>query len=273
MPLLTPELVKRLTLYGVGRSELRLDTWGGPDATGSATLHALLESGKSTPITQGTLSTDRSLTRSTVPITLPIYSLDLNVSDALRRGDLYTRCALLIDGREVGDYWMAYKSRGDGLGWPPGIFESSVNGRGKLRSVAMSNPVIGAEISETVPTNAYWEILTVTTGTLVASATAGTREPSWIIDDGTNELIRFNSGQTVAAGGTSDPFIITQTQIRGAIDRLRTNAAAPVRSLYGGIPMFQAYRLRTVTNNLDTNATTGDNWGAGRMWVMEWIEE
>jgi hypothetical protein len=84
-------------------------------------------------------------------------------------------------------------------GFPGGILRSPLEGPGVLRSITGTVPGAGAEISETVPTNARWAVRSFRY-TLTASATVATRNSQLVFDDGTNILLRQQPATNQAAG-------------------------------------------------------------------------
>lgn len=86
------------------------------------------------------------------------------------------------------------------LGWPGSGVRESVDGPGVLRSIAGTQPGAGAEVSETVPTGARWELLVAYLG-LTTSATVANRNVGLTLDDGTNAYFidRANANATAGA--------------------------------------------------------------------------
>jgi len=62
---------------------------------------------------------------------------------------------------ELSTLAQGYVTSKQRLGWPGGIFGSSLDGGGALRVISGTTPAAGANISETVPTGARWELLAV----------------------------------------------------------------------------------------------------------------
>jgi hypothetical protein len=148
------------------------------------------------------------------------------------------------------------------IAWPGSPIRPSIDGSGVLRSITGTDPAAGAEISETVPTNARWYLYTFR-ASLVTDATVANRQPVLVVDDGTSELFRaahplnqtagttwMNSWTVVGAGSSGGGF--------GVIHALPDRVILP-----GGS------RIRTVTNAIQA----GDNWSAPQLLVEEWIED
>jgi hypothetical protein len=84
----------------------------------------------------------------------------------------------------------------------PGVpIASPLDGGGALRSIAGTTPGAGAEISETVPTGARWELLAFQ-ATFVTSAAAANRVPQLTLDDGTTVYFRLGAALNQAASLT-----------------------------------------------------------------------
>lgn len=147
------------------------------------------------------------------------------------------------------------------LAFPNSPISSTIDGPGILRSVAGTNQAAGAEISETVPTGARWELVGLSF-VLVTSAAVANREVSIVIDDGTTTLFTSPSGFTHAASLTrrySADVLGAQTAPTQGTDR--QIVIAPMTLLAG-------WRIRTVTTALDV----GDDFGAPQLQVKETLE-
>lgn len=180
-------------------------------------------------------------------------------------GQTWVRCTLFHGETSVGTFqallFQGYVSTGYWLAWPPGIYDRIADGPGAIRSVTGTNPAAGAEISETVPTNALWRLYSVRAA-LVTNATVAARRVSLVIDDGTTILIDVENPNTQAAGLTV-PYLAA----RFGYD-LTTTTVAEQFALPDLPPLREGFRVRTVTSNLQA----GDNWGAPQLLLEEWIE-
>jgi len=138
----------------------------------------------------------------------------------------------------------------------------SSEGPGVLRTIVGTNPAVGVEIAETVPTNARWR-LQAFRFQLVASGTVANRRPTLIIDDGANEIWRQNSNVDQTAGQTSvyeaAPGVSFST-----IDVRTYSLPLPI-----GLVLAEGYRIRTSTAAIDA----GDDYAAPIYSVEEWIED
>lgn len=138
----------------------------------------------------------------------------------------------------------------------------SIDGGGALRSITGAVPGAGAEISETVPTGARWELLALTM-TLTTSATVANRLPTVTIDDGA--LVYFRqSAMIVLAQSLNLAF---QWAEGTPSFTLATNglpaAPLPVNNRLGA-----GHRIRTSTAAI----AVGDQYSLIQYLVREWIE-
>lgn len=147
--------------------------------------------------------------------------------------------------------------------WPGSPLETSDSGPGCMRTLTGTDPAAGAEISETVPTGARWE-LTAIGFTLVSDATVATRRPNLFLDDGTlNDYFR-----------SANPG----TQTASSSNRYHFAPSMPLAAIVGGTSqlgglitphiMPAGHRIRTATNSLQA----GDNYGSPTYVVREWLE-
>ncbi len=148
------------------------------------------------------------------------------------------------------------------LSWPGGLLRSSAEGPGVLRSITGTNPAAGAEISETVPTNARWRFYSLT-AQLVASATVANRIVSFAMDDGAN--VHYRMGQNTAqTAGSTRTWCLSGSPF--------SNALSGTSLLMVGAPeiyLAAGFRIRTITEGFQA----GDDWAAPQFLVEEWIEE
>lgn len=148
------------------------------------------------------------------------------------------------------------------LGWPGTPIRRSAQPPGAVRAVTGTDPAAGVEISETVPTNARWRLLSLLAA-LVTDATVANREAALVVDDGTNNQVRAPAGVNHAASLTrtynfhpwANRFTIAQD----------ATITPPIPDLWlpGG------FRIQTITTNLQA----GDNWGAPQLLIEELIED
>lgn len=137
----------------------------------------------------------------------------------------------------------------------------SLEGRGVIRSIAGTDPAAGAEISETVPTNARWRLL-LFTARFVSDSTAVNRNPSLTLDDGTTVLLSADPPEAQTATQNFRYYAGPGTQ------RLAFFYDNKSWNLPTDVILPSAYRIRTITGGLQA----GDNYGAPQLEVEEWLE-
>jgi len=215
-----------------------------------------------------TPNTNRSKAESTYTLTTGRL-IDVAVtpkSGAPYRGHCYVTLGLARRTAPTTEYYQdlakGYITAAGGLIWPGGPYLDSVEGPGLLRSVTGTDPAAGAEISETIPTNARWRLRSLR-AVLSTDATVLVRTVSFIMDDGTAVLVKFPSATTQAAS-LARAYNLAEYAYQ---------PAASVDQIFLSIPfnlyLFQGWRFYSVTYNIQA----GDNWGAPQMEVEEWIEE
>jgi len=90
-----------------------------------------------------------------IPIMVSVFCL----SDAMDRGEMWAEMWLTINGERVFRFGSGYISAQTAISWPAQINETEHPGRGLITRVAGANPAVGAECSDTVPTNERWRVL------------------------------------------------------------------------------------------------------------------
>jgi len=185
---------------------------------------------------------------------------------ACRRGQCYVRAGVAhgITGLSQGTRILIsdYVTDTDFIAWPSGVPRSSLEGPGMLRTIAGTNPAAGAEISETVPTNARWRLRAMQFN-LTADANVANRRVVIQVDDGSNVLFQVQAQENQVASSTEGYHAAawgTLVTTFGTIHQV---------SLPPDLMLFQGWRILTTTTNLQT----GDNFTAPRMLVEEWIED
>jgi len=148
------------------------------------------------------------------------------------------------------------------LVWPPATIGEAAAGMGLMRSIVGTDPAAGNEISETVPTNARWRLISVYFY-FSTSAVVGNRTVRLIIDDGANPVWQVNA-----------PIPHPENRIRlyvagAGFARDAQEASNPMLPLPQGLVLAEGYRIRTDTVGLDT----GDTYSAPHLLVEEWIED
>src|SRR5579859_4594563 len=148
------------------------------------------------------------------------------------------------------------------IGWPGSTFQGMLDGEGAIRSITGTTPGAGAQISETVPTGARWELLAVL-ASLTTSAVVANRIAEWTIDDGANIFWR-NGANVTQTASTTNKYIISEGFNQFNIDT--SNDAA--RCLLNFTRITAGFRFRTLVAAMDA----GDQWTAPQYLVKEWLE-
>ena len=214
----------------------------------------------STPLTQGGTITSAAATvaagtkRGQVYVGLYVVDATNRIRGGLFRGYVY-------DSHEL--------SLGEFIEPGPG------GGEGNIRTVTGTDPgSSGEEISEAVPTNAIWRLLSFS-AVLVTGSDAATRNAQLVIDDGAAANRReYHVGQDQTAsltrthlwhrGGTNPNTLET----RSFVD---TDTVLSNPSLRDNIFLPEAYRIRTLTVAIDVTGPSFDNWSAPIFQVEEWL--
>lgn len=148
------------------------------------------------------------------------------------------------------------------LGWPPYSLRSQAEEPGLMRTIVGTNPAAGAEISESVPTDARWRLVG-TRFQLVTDGTVINRRVQVSIDDGVNVQLHTGATDVQVAGETKTYNAGAWGAWQADVSNQRWLALPPDIELLGG------YRIRTDTLNLQA----GDDYGAPVLLVEEWIDE
>lgn len=156
-----------------------------------------------------------------------------------------------------------YLAGGVAVAFPGGPIRSSVEGPGALRSITGTDPAAGAEISETVPTNARWRLHSLR-AQFLADATAATRRPTLVVDDGTTMYGRFGGVSVNVVAGQS-----MQISFAPVGENVNISGIYSVVSILNEPLLLAGHRFRTITISIQA----GDNWGVPQFLVEEWIEE
>lgn len=145
------------------------------------------------------------------------------------------------------------------LSWPGGILSTNLDCAGNIRVITGTLPAAGVQISETVPANARWNLLSITFS-FTASATVATRLIQLILDDGTNVYGTFLSPASVTAGlSLITTFAVGVTTT--------TNATSQMIAIVSPAILSAGFRIRTNVLNMQA----GDQLTAPVYQVEEWI--
>lgn len=212
-------------------------------------------------------TTDRTTTTWWVPLGAG-WLLDVSafvITGTPQHGQCWVRLAIVRGGPSAGmetsQLSHGYITTHRYIGWPLGIIEAPLDGPGALRSITGTQPGAGANLSETVPTGARWEIVSVY-ATFTTSATVATRVVSIIVDDGTNNLHAMSPQQTQTAS-QSIAYSVSQVSSAG-FSNSDNKYAVPLPE---GLRLGAGFRFRSSVNNLQA----GDQFGAPQLLIKEWM--
>lgn len=186
-------------------------------------------------------------------------------SGTARRGQCFARVGLaqgITSARTDYDLLAQdYVGTGLGLSWRPGRIRSSSDAPGIIRTITGTDPAAGADISETVPTGARWNLLAMR-AQLVTDATAANRRALFRLTDGTTPFSQVRSELVQTASQT-----ITYVWQRGV---------PSLNSSDDGFAMVQMPDLPTlgagfIILSATVNLQAADNWAAPILIVEEWI--
>lgn len=148
------------------------------------------------------------------------------------------------------------------IAWPGSVVGSPLEGAGALRTITGATPAAGAEVSETVPTGARWQLVSFR-ATFAASAVVSNRNLFLQLDDGTTvleQVIQFNA--VTASGGANAYWMagfgpVTVNFGNGQMQGIGTSAW-----------LAAGHRIRTLTIGIDA----ADTWTNVRYKVREFLE-
>ena len=210
-----------------------------------------------------TTDADRSIKSQTFKLQgIPLGIEAVAWTTPVQNGRCFINMFLLAGGVRLFSLGSGYLSDGKQISWPPAKHTPMGSGPGFLRSITGTDPAAGAEVTETVPTNARWRLV-FARAILVTDATVANRRCNWLIDDGVNTFVAADDAYDQTAS-TTISHCLSAIQVRGGIGT-DVNTQLPSVPLF----LFQGWRVRTSTTNLQA----GDNYGAPRLLVEEWIEE
>ena len=148
------------------------------------------------------------------------------------------------------------------LPFPMPMPESSLDGAGALRSISGTTPAAGAEISETVPTGARWELLAFA-ALLTTAVAAANRIVQLTLDDGAAVYGRFSNQQNQAASLAWNYSWGEGLPLLNSGGLLVVHGTLPVNNGLGS-----GHRIRTST----TAIQAADQWSAVQYLVREFLE-
>lgn len=201
------------------------------------------------------------------PITLPeCFILSLSIASNLSsdRRTIFTAAiisrGLPASGVQSQVLCQGYTNNAAGISYPQGVNTNNLDCVGQIRSITGTTPGVGAEISETVPSNVRWRLIAFRYQ-LTSSATVANRTPTIALDDGTN--IFWSQYSTATQTATLTWTYAYATGLAGQLggpSNFSLQLPAPLILMPG-------YRIRTITGGLQVN----DQYTAPQYLVEEWL--
>lgn len=162
----------------------------------------------------------------------------------------------------LGTLLQGYLTGGQDLGFPGSPIVHSLSQLAP-RLILGTTPAAGAELSETVPTGARWELLSFDS-LFTTDATVSNRRPSIVIDDGAgNPIWRSPQPQTVAGSLSKTCYWMAGMPHDAAITADALTAGIPI-----GVELLAGHRVRSATEAIKA----GDQYGAPYLTVREKLE-
>jgi len=125
---------------------------------------------------------------------IPIAVSVVDSLGSFTQGDCYVTVRLLLNGEVVFETCSGFVYKAKSISYPVNNTNDAIPGRGRIRLISGSDPIAGDEISELVPANRIWHLLTLNFN-LVTSGTAGNRQ--------TAVYVGIGSGGAMAIAGTA----------------------------------------------------------------------
>jgi len=171
----------------------------------------------------------------------------------------------LANALTLGTIASGYVTANTDLYWPGGTTQLPLDGEGWAQAVTIGNPAAGTDWSQTVPTNARWELVAAS-ALLTTSAVVANRQPRLIADDGATPVFEAASPVAITAG-----LAIRESWGAGAGGPVSADiltGGAVSSGLPNDLYLPAGFRVRSATGAIDV----GDQWSAIRLYVREWIE-
>ncbi len=171
---------------------------------------------------------------------------------ALKRGQCFARLRVLnASGNQSDELCAGYVTGSKSVRL--GEFEDSTGGRGFIRTITGTNPAAGIEITETVPTNARWRILSVDTINAIGAASINV---TLTITDGTSQKWR----SAIIVTGTGTELIVWAQGVT-------LNEA----DLFSTVPLFDG-EIPEGFEIVTAGISADDDYAAPQLLVEEWID-
>lgn len=188
------------------------------------------------------------------------------VGSGVRIGQTFARVTVILgfSGATLilGTMLQGYVTAQQGLGWPGSPVVSSQESGGYHRAITGTTPAAGAQISETVPTGAEWEFLSLQ-GNLETSADVADRRPMLILDTGASTYCISPSPLTTPASSLQSINWAAGMVNAASFGTIRATAGVPI-----DMRMIAGHRLRTFVDGMQVL----DQWQSPTYVVKEWLE-
>jgi hypothetical protein len=151
------------------------------------------------------------------------------------------------------------------IAWPTGPFVRPSDGAGFLAAYAVGNPIAGADINFT--TNVVGRArFAGAVATLVTSAVAGNRFPSFQLLESTPNTLQYQIQESVAVPASTT---VTYSLAPG-VSNLR-GGGAPIFVVFGTPSPFLA-RTAVIFRSSTQGLLAGDQWSAINVYNEEWLD-
>ena len=181
------------------------------------------------------------------------------------RGQCFVSLAIKRGGgtgdKTFGDILLqGYPGQVGGIAYPQTPVWSALDGRGRMRSIAISNPAAGVDWTQTVPAGVTW-ILRAACGTLTTSASVANRQVSLVVTDATPNILLDSPAGSLEAASLGDSF----SWFNGAA------AVIEGAEVIGGLPTEFRCPAGWIIKSTTTNIQAADQWSAVSLTVEEFI--
>lgn len=253
-----------------GEDNLRINSWNAlAGVVLTITVRFLDETGQIIPyVYTHTPNTNRTKATSDFPLGIG-FPLNVSIvasSGAPTMGQTFAQAQII---RGFGGATLAlatllqgYLTAVQALAWPGSPIQNSLDPGYAIRFISGTTPAAGAEISETVPTGARWELLSIKTG-FTGGAGAVLRRPSLELQPGGSIVSRSRMPDTIATGVQKDLYWSQGMPLAAAFSTLEIVGGLPTPSLLRG---GDAFGTRT------ENIQAADQYTAPTYVVREWLE-
>ena len=185
----------------------------------------------------------------------------------IERGECFVRCLLKVGGNLSGFLCQGYVDTFSAIGYNAfgqSTNEPSFNGRGVIKSIGGTNPAANAQIEEVVPENRIWRVIGMHVQFVADSNVANRRVHFFFTDGSDNKLTGTIHAGAIVADETTNISLGTHGTI-GDSDNDDDKIVGIPQEIY----LPEGFKIITETVNMQS----GDNFGAPRLLVEEWIRD